>query len=114
MSSYHDTDSSNDSFESDSSCHNVVNVSNTLAVTDNHEKWIDQLTNVNSWKMKEDQVLWSENRIKRWKNLKSSEERSNNWPESGGESFLKSLIRTPIMHEFPPPPKPDSPPEVLF
>ena len=83
---------------------------------DNHEKWINQLTNSNSWKEKEDKALWSENRIKHWKNLASSEERSINWPESGGETFLKSLIRTPIMqHDFPPPPpKPDSPPEVLL
>lgn len=114
MSSCHDTDSSNDSFESDSSYH--VNVSNTLSMVDNHEKWINQLTNINSWKVKEDKALWSENRIKHWKNLTSLEERSINWSESGSESFLKSLIRTPIMqHDFPPPPpKPDSPPEVLF
>ncbi|XP_072760485.1 meiosis regulator and mRNA stability factor 1 isoform X2 [Anoplolepis gracilipes] len=110
MSSYHDTDSSNDSFESDSSYN--VNISNAMGV-DNHEKWIDQLTSINSWKVKEDKALWSQNRIKHWKNLTSSEERSINWPESAGESFLKSLIRTPIMqHDFPPPPpKPDSPPE---
>ncbi|GAB1869017.1 Meiosis regulator and mRNA stability factor 1 [Camponotus japonicus] len=112
MSSYHDTDSSNDSFESDSSYR--VNVSNTFGMVDNHEKWLNQLTtNINSWKGKEDKALWSENRIKHWKNLTSLEERSMNWPESGGESFLKSLIRTPIMqHDFSaPPPKPDSPPE---
>ncbi|XP_070163124.1 meiosis regulator and mRNA stability factor 1 isoform X2 [Polyergus mexicanus] len=111
MSSCHDTDSSNDSFESDSSYR--VNVSNALGMVDNHEKWIDQLTNINSWKVKEDKALWSENCIKHWKNLTSLEERSINWSESGGESFLKSLIRTPIMqHDFPPPPpKPDSPPE---
>jgi len=114
MSSYHDTDSSNDSFESDSSYR--VNVSNTFGMVDNHEKWLNQLTtNINSWKGKEDKALWSENRIKHWKNLTSLEERSMNWPESGGESFLKSLIRTPIMqHDFSaPPPKPDSPPEVF-
>lgn len=115
MSSYHDTDSSNDSFESDSSYH--VNVSNTLGMVDNHEKWINQLTtNINSWKGKEDKALWSENHIKHWKNLTSLEERSiNNWPESGSESFLKSLIRTPIMQRdfLGPPPKPDSPPEVF-
>lgn len=113
MPSYHDTDSSNDSFESDSSYH--VNVSNNLGMVDSHEKWIDQLTtNINSWKGKEDKDLWSENRIKHWKSLTSSEERSINWPESGSESFLKSLIRTPMQHDFPPPPpKPDSPPEVF-
>jgi len=112
--SYHDTDSSNDSFESDSSCR--VSASNTLSVMNDHEKWIDQLTNMNSWKMKDDKTLWSETRDKHWKNL-NSEERSINWPvsESGGQSFLNSLIRTPIMQRFPPPPpKPDSPPEVLL
>ncbi|XP_025073854.1 meiosis regulator and mRNA stability factor 1 [Pogonomyrmex barbatus] len=112
MSSYHDTDSSNDSFESDSSCR--VNASNTLGIMDDHEKWIDQLTNINSWKIKNDKGLWLEVRDKHWKNLSNSEERSVNWPvpESGSETFLNSLIRTPIMRNFPPPPpKPDSPPE---
>jgi len=109
--SYHDTDSSNDSFESDSSCR--VSASNALSMMD--EKWIDQL-NMNSWKTKNDKTLWSETRDKHWKNL-NSEERSINWPisESGGQNFLNSLIRTPIMQHFPPPPpKPDSPPEVLL
>lgn len=123
MSSYHDTDSSNDSFESDSSCR--ANASNALSIRVqmdhdqmDHEKWIDQLTNINSWKTKDDKALWSEVCDKHWKNLPSSEERTTNWPvsESGGESFLNSLMRTPIMQcNFPPPPpKPDSPPEVLF
>ncbi|XP_071579394.1 meiosis regulator and mRNA stability factor 1 isoform X3 [Temnothorax nylanderi] len=114
MSSYHDTDSSNDSFESDSSCR--VNASNTLSAMDHdHEKWIDQLTNINSWKAKDDKSLWPEARDKHWKNLPNSEERSISWSvpaESGGESFLNSLIRTPMQRNFPPPPpKPDSPPE---
>ncbi|XP_018371436.1 PREDICTED: meiosis arrest female protein 1 homolog isoform X3 [Trachymyrmex cornetzi] len=120
MSSYHDTDSSNDSFESDSSCR--ANASNALGIRVqmdhdqmDHEKWIDQLTNINSWKTKDDKTLWSEVCDKHWKNLPSSEERTTNWPvsESGGESFLNSLMRTPIMQcNFPPPPpKPDSPPE---
>ncbi|XP_018346736.1 PREDICTED: meiosis arrest female protein 1 homolog isoform X3 [Trachymyrmex septentrionalis] len=120
MSSYHDTDSSNDSFESDSSYR--ANASNALGIRVqmdhdqmDHEKWIDQLTNINSWKMKDDKSLWSEVCDKHWKNLPSSEERTTNWPvsESGGESFLNSLMRTPIMQcNFPPPPpKPDSPPE---
>ncbi|XP_024889333.1 meiosis regulator and mRNA stability factor 1 isoform X4 [Temnothorax curvispinosus] len=114
-SSYRDTDSSNDSFESDSSCR--MNASNTLSAMDHdHEKWIDQLTNINSWKAKDDKSLWPEARDKHWKNLPNSEERSISWSvpaESGGESFLNSLIRTPIMQRNfpPPPPKPDSPPE---
>lgn len=116
MSSYHDTDSSNDSFESDSSCR--VNAHNTQSIMNDHEKWIEQLTNINSWKTKDDKTLWSETRDKHWKILPNSKERSTNWPvsESGGESFLNSLIRTPIMQRNfpPPPPKPDSPPEVLF
>ncbi|TGZ52718.1 Limkain-b1 [Temnothorax longispinosus] len=113
-SSYRDTDSSNDSFESDSSCR--MNASNTLSAMDHdHEKWIDQLTNINSWKAKDDKSLWPEARDKHWKNLPNSEERSISWSvpaESGGESFLNSLIRTPMQRNFPPPPpKPDSPPE---
>ncbi|XP_018313863.1 meiosis arrest female protein 1 homolog isoform X4 [Mycetomoellerius zeteki] len=117
MSSYHDTDSSNDSFESDSSCR--ANAPNALGVRIqmndqmDHEKWIDQLTNINSWRTKDDKTLWSDVSDKHWKNLPSSEERTTNWPESGGESFLNSLMRTPIMQRNfpPPPPKPDSPPE---
>lgn len=113
MSSYHDTDSSNDSFESDSSYR--VNAPSALGMMDDHEKWIDQLTNVNSWRAKDDKALWPETRDQHWKN---SEEPSINWmiPESGGECFLNSLIRTPIMQRNfpPPPPKPDSPFEVLF
>ncbi|XP_036147876.1 meiosis regulator and mRNA stability factor 1 isoform X5 [Monomorium pharaonis] len=115
MSSYHDTDSSNDSFDSDSSCR--VNVHNALSIMDDHEKWIDQLTNVNSWNAKDNKAVWSETSNKHWKNLPNSEERPINWPipESGGESFLNSLIRTPIMRNFPPPPpKPDSPPEDIM
>ncbi|XP_011707520.1 PREDICTED: meiosis arrest female protein 1 isoform X3 [Wasmannia auropunctata] len=110
MSSYHDTDSSNDSFESDSSCR--ANAGSALGVVD--ENWIDQLTNMSSWKAKNDKGLWPETRDKHWKNLPNSEEHSINWAvsESGGESFLNSLIRTPIQRKFPPPPpKPDSPPE---
>ncbi|XP_025991355.1 meiosis regulator and mRNA stability factor 1 isoform X2 [Solenopsis invicta] len=112
ISSHLDTDSSNDSFESDISCR--VNVPNALSTMDDHEKWLDQLTNVNSWKAKDDKAVWSETCDKHWKNLPNSEKRSNNWPalESGGESLLNSLMRTPIMRNFPPPPpKPDSPPE---
>lgn len=85
---------------------------------DDNDKWINQSTNINSWKAKDGKALWSENRDKHWKDLPNSEERSVNWPvqESGGEIFLNSLIRTPILqHNFPPPPpKPDSPPEVIF
>ncbi|XP_067208207.1 meiosis regulator and mRNA stability factor 1 isoform X2 [Linepithema humile] len=112
MSSYHDTDSSNDSLESDSSCRMM---SGTLGTIDDSEKWLNQLSNINSWKAKDGKALWPESRDKRWKDLPNSEERSINWPvpESGGEIFLNSLIRTPILqHNFPPPPpKPDSPPE---
>ncbi|XP_011876526.1 PREDICTED: meiosis arrest female protein 1 homolog isoform X4 [Vollenhovia emeryi] len=111
MQSYHDTDSSNDSFESDSSCR--ANIPGTLNMMDDHEKWIDQLTSINSWKVKNDKDLWPETHTdKHWKNLPSSDECSINWamPKSGGESFLSSLMRTPIMQRnFPP--KPDSPPE---
>ncbi|KAL0122952.1 hypothetical protein PUN28_007547 [Cardiocondyla obscurior] len=116
MLSHHDTDSSTDSLESDSSYR--ANAANTLNMIDDHEKWFNQLTNVNSWKVRDDKAsqktLWPEIRDKHWKNLPNSEECSSTWPvpQSGGESFLNSLIRTPIMRNFPPPPpKPDSPPE---
>ncbi|XP_011141552.1 meiosis regulator and mRNA stability factor 1 isoform X1 [Harpegnathos saltator] len=112
-SSYHDTDSSNDSFESDSSYH--VNVSNASSMIDDPEKWFEHVTSVNSWKAKEERSFWSKDCDKHWKNLQSIEDHSINWPisESSSESLMRSLIRTPIMrHNFPlPPPKPDSPPE---
>jgi len=108
---YHDTDSSNESFESDSSLR--INVSNVLGMM-NHEKWLDHLTDINSWKSKDDKILWAENRDKRWKNLPNSGIHPINWSESNNECFINNLIRAPIMqYNFPPPPpKPDSPPEV--
>lgn len=110
-SSYCDTDSSNESFESDSSSHvNISNNSNTLE----HAKWTEQtVDNQNFWKQTEKNNVWSEESNKSWK-TSSSEDRSLNWPlrESGSESFYKSLMQTPIIPcDFPAPPKPDSPPE---
>lgn len=85
---------------------------------DDPEKWFEHVTGINSWKTKEERTFWSKDCDKHWKNLQSIEDHSINWPiaESGGESLMKSLIRTPIMrHNFPPPPpKPDSPPEVSY
>lgn len=84
----------------------------------NHEKWLEQhIVSLNSWKAKDERALWLKDSDKYWKNLQGSGDQSINWPmpRNGSESLLKSLIRTPIMqHNFPPPPpKPDSPPEVL-
>lgn len=82
----------------------------------NQEKWFDQLADINSWKAKDDQIVWTENREKRWKNLPGSEIHPMNWSESDSENFINNFIRTPMMaHSFPPPPpKPDSPPEVSY
>lgn len=111
-SSYCDTDSSNESFESDSSSHvNISNNSNTLE----HAKWTEQIVdNQNFWKQTEKNNVWSEESNKSWK-TSSSEDRSLNWPlrESGSESFYKSLMQTPIIPCDFPAPKPDSPPEVF-
>lgn len=113
-SSYRDTDSSNESFESDSSSHvNVSNNSTTLEQTN----WSEQVTeNQDSWKQTNKDHLWPEESSKSWK-ISNSEDRLINWSlqENGSESFLKSLMQTPIIPRgFPPaPPKPDSPPEVL-
>ena len=113
-SSYRDTDSSNESFESDSSCHvNVSNNSTTLEQTN----WSEQVTeNQDSWKQTNKDNLWSEESNKSWR-ISNSEDRLINWSlqENGSGSFLKSLMQTPIIPRgFPlAPPKPDSPPEVL-
>ncbi|KAK9300350.1 hypothetical protein QLX08_006896 [Tetragonisca angustula] len=111
-SSYRDTDSSNESFESDSSCHvNVSNNSTTLEQTN----WSEQVTeNQDSWKQTNKDNLWSEESNKSWR-ISNSEDRLINWSlqENGSGSFLKSLMQTPIIPRgFPlAPPKPDSPPE---
>lgn len=113
-SSYRDTDSSNESFESDSSSHvNVSNNSTTLEQTN----WSEQVTeNQDSWKQTNKDNLWLEESNKSWK-ISNSEDRLINWSlqENGSESFLKSLMQTPIIpRRFAlAPPKPDSPPEVL-
>ncbi|XP_047365220.1 meiosis regulator and mRNA stability factor 1 isoform X1 [Vespa velutina] len=115
-SSYHDTDSSNESFESDSSSR--INASSNASTLEEHGKWITHVINGhNSWKQDEDNHFWTQDCEKHWKVLTYSEERSNNWPlfENNNGDFLKNLIHTPtiIQNDFPaPPPKPDSPPEV--
>ncbi|XP_066603618.1 meiosis regulator and mRNA stability factor 1 isoform X2 [Prorops nasuta] len=108
-SSYHDTDSSNESCESDSSTRIAASSSTMLQ---EHGKWLTQV-NDNSWNQQNN--LWPHDTNDHWKTLKNSNDQQN-WPmlETGSEILLKSLIRTPIMHCFPPPPpKPDSPPESL-
>ncbi|KZC11840.1 Meiosis arrest female protein 1 [Dufourea novaeangliae] len=115
-SSYRDTDSSNESFESDSSSR--VNVSNHSITLEEHVKWAGQaMENQNSWKRSEENTLWSKEPDMHWK-MSTSDDQLINWSlqESGSESFLKSLMRTPIIPPAfpPPPPKPDSPPEVIF
>ncbi|OAD54921.1 Meiosis arrest female protein 1 like protein [Eufriesea mexicana] len=106
------TDSSNESCESDSSSHiNVSNNSTTLEFA----KWTEQtVESQNSWKQTDKNNLWLKESCKSWK-TSSSEDHLVNWSlqENGSESFLKSLMQTPIIpHNFPlAPPKPDSPSE---
>ncbi|KAG7210665.1 hypothetical protein KM043_012173 [Ampulex compressa] len=110
---YRDTDSSNESFESDSSSRANVSAANSIPLKD-CKKWGNEGDDNNSWKHSEENT-WSKECNKHWKAKQTAEETSVNWTlsETGSESFLKSLIRTPIIqHGFPPPPpKPDSPPE---
>lgn len=112
-SSYRDTDSSNESFESDSSSR--VNVSNNSVALEERAKWMGQVAeNQNSWKQTEEDNVWLKDIHEQWKILG---DQLINWPlqESGSESFLKGLMHTPFVPRgFPPPPKPDSPPEVYF
>ncbi|XP_043257610.1 meiosis regulator and mRNA stability factor 1 [Colletes gigas] len=114
-SSYRDTDSSNESFESDSSSR--MNISNNSSAVKKRAKWTGQtIESQHSWKQIEKNSMWSKESDRDWK-TSSSEDQLVPWSlqENGSESFLKSLMRTPIMpHGFPPPPpKPDSPPEHL-
>ncbi|XP_031832959.1 meiosis regulator and mRNA stability factor 1-like protein isoform X2 [Nomia melanderi] len=109
---YRDTDSSNESFESDSSSR--VNVSNNSVTLEEHVKWAGPNTeSQNSWKQSDEDILWYKE-PEQWK-LSASKDQLMNWSmqENGSESFLKSLMRTPIIPSAfpPPPPKPDSPPE---
>ncbi|XP_078035098.1 meiosis regulator and mRNA stability factor 1-like protein isoform X2 [Augochlora pura] len=111
-SSYRDTDSSNESFESDSSSH--VNVSNNPLSCS--LKWTGQNTEIHiPWKQSDETALWSKESDTYWKTSTSSNDQLIDWSlqESGSEIFLKSLMRTPIVSSTfpPPPPKPDSPPE---
>ncbi|XP_014599312.1 PREDICTED: meiosis arrest female protein 1 isoform X1 [Polistes canadensis] len=114
-SSYHDTDSSNESFESDSSSR--INASSNASTLEEYGKWITHAINGHgSWKQNEDNHFWTQDCEKHWKVLTHLEERANNWPlfENNNEG-LKNFIHTPtiMQNDFPPPPpKPDSPPEV--
>lgn len=80
-------------------------------------KWAGQTTeSQNSWKQSDEDILWCKE-AEQWK-LSASKDQLINWSmqENESESFLKSLMRTPIIPSlFPPlPPKPDSPPEVFI
>lgn len=116
-SSYRDTDSSNESFESDSSSR--ITIPNNSTMIEERAKWLEQaVENPDSWKPMDKSNAWpKESRDKSWKSS-PAEDQLANWSsqENGSESFLKSLMRTPIVpHTFPPPPpKPDSPPEVTI
>ncbi|CAK9817150.1 Meiosis regulator and mRNA stability factor 1 [Anthophora quadrimaculata] len=105
-SSYRDTDSSNESFESDSSSHVNASSNSIMYELEERAKWTEQIVeNQSSWKQMDKNNLWP----------KKSEDQLVNWTlqENGSESLLKSLLRTPsVPRGFPPPPpKPDSPPE---
>ncbi|XP_033336634.2 meiosis regulator and mRNA stability factor 1-like protein isoform X2 [Megalopta genalis] len=111
VSSYRDTDSSNESFESDTSSR--VNVSNNPLSCS--LKWSEQNTEIQvPWKQCDETALWSKESDTYWK-MSTSKDQLIDWSlqESGSEIFLKSLMRTPIVSSTfpPPPPKPDSPPE---
>ncbi|XP_076160269.1 meiosis regulator and mRNA stability factor 1-like protein isoform X2 [Ptiloglossa arizonensis] len=115
-SSNHDTDSSNESFESDFSSR--VNVSNNSSTLKERAKWAGQtIDNPHSWKQTEENSLWSKESDKHWK-MSPSEDQLLNWTsqENEKENFFNSLKRILILpQDFPPPPpKPDSPPEVFF
>ena len=83
-----------------------LNVSSVSHVPEGEENWNSQSVN-NSWKQKSEGNSWEKNNDSHWAALPSGENQSQKWPQVGrsGESFLKSLIRTPILsNEFPPPP----------
>ncbi|XP_029037560.1 meiosis regulator and mRNA stability factor 1 isoform X1 [Osmia bicornis bicornis] len=112
-SSYRDTDSSNESFESDSSSR--VNTLNNSVATEERAQWTGQTSeNQNSWKETDENNLWVKESERSWKSS-ASENQLVSWSlqENGSESFLKNLMQTSITSRGfpPPPPKPDSPPE---
>nr|XP_012145387.1 PREDICTED: meiosis arrest female protein 1 isoform X2 [Megachile rotundata] len=112
-SSYRDTDSSNESFESDSSFR--INVSSNSITSEERAKWAGQtVENQSSWKQTDENNLWSKESEKSWKSS-ASENQLASWSlqENGSESFIKNLMHTSIISRGfpPPPPKPDSPPE---
>lgn len=115
-SSHHDTDFSNESFESDSFSRKNLS-SNISLLKSNGKQTGDTSKNRNSLKQNEKINLWLQECEKHWEILTDSEDQLNNWPlfERENEDLLKNLKHTATImkHHFPPPPpKPDSPPEV--
>ncbi|XP_015588590.1 meiosis regulator and mRNA stability factor 1 isoform X2 [Cephus cinctus] len=110
---YRDTDSSNESFESDTSSR--ANASNASITSEERNKWPAQsASSQNTWKQKEDTDVWEKKEETDWSNMPNTAT-SNKWPvlESSGECFLKSLVRAPVICKElpvppPSPPKPDS------
>ena len=99
-----DSESGNESLEMDSSMR--LNVSSASSKREEQGTWNLQSNN-DSWKLKNDGNSWQNKNDSHWAALSGNEIQSQKWPtlENSGESFLKSLIRTPILNnEFPPPP----------
>ncbi|XP_046616833.1 meiosis regulator and mRNA stability factor 1 isoform X2 [Neodiprion virginianus] len=105
------TESSNDSFDSDTS--GRLDLSNASLNLEELSKWPPTSVNIHhDWSHKE-LSQWSQKNDTQWSAVPESEaEQSHKWSaiERKDDKFLQSLIRTsPGNQELPPPPKPDSP-----
>lgn len=97
-----ESESGIDSFEMDSSTR--LNVSNASSKHEEQSNWTCESGN-SSWKQKSDIMNWPKKNTSPWSAMSLNQ--NQQWPtlQSRGDTFLKSLIRTPVLNnEFPPPP----------
>lgn len=105
------TESSNDSFDSDTSAR--LDMSNTSLTSEERGKWPPAASIRHQDWSRKDVDQWSQKNDDQWPAIPDLQvEHSHKWPvmDRNGDRFLENLIRTsPGNQELPPPPKPDSP-----
>lgn len=99
-----ESESGIDSFEMDSSTR--LNVSSASSKHEEQSNWTCESGN-SSWKQKSDVTNWPKKNTSPWSAMSLNDNLNHQWPsmQSRGDTFLKSLMRTPVLsNEFPPPP----------
>lgn len=87
-----------------------LNVSNASSKPEEQSSnWTCESDN-NSWKQKSDVMNWPKKNTSPWSAMSAmslNDNQHQQWPtmQNRGDTFLKSLMRTPVLNnEFPPPP----------